>query len=170
MARAAACGIILLAAVLAFPLPAARPASHLPPAQPAAPPAPPVGPSPSSEDAQKKKEEERKAREAYEARLKEIRRKIETLNNLIKQANEALKLRTSGPDVFERKRALENQLRDYITLFSLTDQAIAEAERLAREVEEILQNVGKGPRDPQRLQLANFLEARRREYVLFGMR
>ncbi|MBI2132959.1 MAG: hypothetical protein HYT99_09195 [Candidatus Tectomicrobia bacterium] len=93
-----------------------------------------------------------------------------TLKGLIKEINADLQVRTAGGETFERKRVLENQLRDYITLLSLADQALAEAERLSQEVEAMRKITSAGPRDLQRLQLVNFLEARRREYVLFGTR
>ncbi|MBI3128770.1 MAG: hypothetical protein HYZ11_14290 [Candidatus Tectomicrobia bacterium] len=138
-------------------------------AGPAAPPAPPGNQPPAEkpEDARKRAEEERRAREAQ---AKEIRKKLDTLRGLIKETNADLQLRTAGSDIFERKRVLENQLRDYIALLSLTDQALAEAERLAHEVEALRRAAGAGPRDAQRLQLVNFLEARRREYMLFATR
>jgi hypothetical protein len=128
-------------------------------------PAPPAGAARPA-DARKRQEEERRAR----AQAQEARKKLETLKGLIKETNAELVLRTAGNETFERKRTLENQLRDYITLLSLTDQALAEAERLAQEVEALRRGAASGPRDPQRLQLVNFLEARRREYVLFATR
>ena len=72
--------------------------------------------------------------------------------------------------MFDQKRSLENQLRDLITLFALTTQALTEAGRLSREVGDIKRHARKGPRDTRRLQLANFLDARRTEYIIFGTR
>lgn len=113
-------------------------------------------------------EEARKFREEKEAR--ENRKKIDAISKLIAEVNEKLKLRTSGQEVFDQKQALENRLRDQITLFKMTDQAMAEAKRLAREVEEIRRTIRNGPQNPRRLQLANFLEARRHEYITFATR
>jgi hypothetical protein len=137
------------------------------PAQAPAPPAAgPQQPAEKPEDA-RKREEERKAREEQG---KEIQRKLGTMKGLIKEINAELQVRTAGSETFERKRVLENQLRDYITLLFLAEQALIEAERLAQEVEAMRKSTAAGPRDLQRLQLVNFLEARRREYVLFGTR
>ncbi len=77
---------------------------------------------------------------------------------------------TAKKGEFEQKRSLENQLRDLITLFALTDRAIREAGRLTREVFDIRKNAREGMKDPRRLTLAKFLEARRREYVRFATR
>lgn len=153
----------ILAGLLALtPLPALAG-----PAQAPAPP-PPAGQQPAEkpEDARKREEE----RKAQEARAQEIRKKVTTLKGLIKEINADLQVRTAGSETFERKRVLENQLRDYITLLFLADQALVEAERLSQEVEAMRKSTSAGPRDLQRLQLVNFLEARRREYVLFGTR
>ena len=148
-----------LAAILAlappFPAPAQTPAPK---------------PDEKSEETKKREEEERRARLVREAQAKEIQKKLGTMKGLIKEINAELGLRTAGAEVFERKRTLENQLRDYITQLFLTDQALAEAERLAQEVEAMSKSTAAGPRDLQRLQLVNFLEARRREYVLFATR
>ena len=100
----------------------------------------------------------------------EEQKKIKTLSMLIQNVNKKLKLRTSGQKEFDRKQALENRLRDRITLFNLTNRAMTEAVRLAREVEEIRRTNRNGPKSFRRLQLANFLEARRREYILFATR
>lgn len=144
----------------------------LAPAARAQTPAPPAAQQPANkvDDAKKREEEERRARLAQEARAREIRKKLEALKGLIKETNSTLGLRTAGSEAFERKRVLENQLRDFITLLSLADQALAEADRLSQEVEGLRKSTAAGPRDPQRLQLVNFLEARRREYLLFGTR
>ncbi|MBI1724742.1 MAG: hypothetical protein HYR52_03785 [Candidatus Tectomicrobia bacterium] len=152
----------ILAGLLALtPLPALAG-----PAQAPAPPPPGQQPAEKPEDARKREEE----RKAQEARAQEIRKKVTTLKGLIKEINADLQVRTAGGETFERKRVLENQLRDYITLLSLADQALAEAERLSQEVEAMRKITSAGPRDLQRLQLVNFLEARRREYVLLGTR
>ncbi len=112
-----------------------------------------------------------KARELQkQKKAAEEQKKINSVNKLIQNINKKLKLRTSGQEVFERKKALENRLRDMITFFEMADQAMSEAIRLAREVEEIQKIIQNGPKDPRRLQLANFLEARRREYILFATR
>jgi hypothetical protein len=113
-------------------------------------------------------EEARKFRKQKKAL--EEQKKIKTLSMLIQNVNKKLKLRTSGQKEFDRKQALENRLRDRITLFNFTNQAMAEAVRLAREVEEIRRTNRNGPNNSRRLQLANFLEARRREYILFATR
>lgn len=105
-----------------------------------------------------------------EKKAREDRKKIGTINKLIQDINRKIKLRTSGQEVFDRKQALENRLRDRITLFKMTDQAMLEANRLAREVEEINRSNRKGPQNSRRHQLANFLEARRREYITFATR
>ncbi|HBK80161.1 MAG TPA: hypothetical protein DDZ83_10905 [Nitrospinae bacterium] len=110
------------------------------------------------------------AKKLREARIKDIRKKIDNIGTLIQSVNSQLKLRTSGPAVFDQKRSLENQLRDLITLFALTTQALTEAGRLSREVGDIKRHARKGPRDTRRLQLANFLDARRTEYIIFGTR
>ncbi|OGL59497.1 MAG: hypothetical protein A3J27_07400 [Candidatus Tectomicrobia bacterium RIFCSPLOWO2_12_FULL_69_37] len=150
-----------LAAILALApaLPAPAPAQ-----------APAAKPAEKSEETKKREEEERRARLAREAQGKEIQKKLGTMKGLIKEINAELGLRTAGAEAFERKRTLENQLRDYITQLFLTDQALTEAERLALEVEGMRKSTAAGPRDTQRLQLMNFLEARRREYVLFATR
>ena len=151
---------LLLAAALALPhvFPASAPAQA--PAQRPA----------ESPEAAKRREEEETARRANEARVKEIRQKLKTMKDLIKEVNSDLQLRTAGLGTFERKRTIENQLRDYITTLSLAEEALAQAERLAQEVEGLRKSMGAGPRDPQRLQLMNFLDARRQEYVLFATR
>lgn len=105
-----------------------------------------------------------------EKKAEENLKKINIVNQLIQNVNEKLKLRTSGQKIFDKKRALENRLRDMITLFGMTEQAMSEAIRLARESEEIRRLIRIGPKNPRRLQLANFLEARRREYILFATR
>lgn len=110
------------------------------------------------------------AKELRAARIAKIKKKIRNINVLIVSVNEKLQLRTSGPADFDQKRALENQLRDLITLFALTDRALTEAGRLSREVSEIMRNARKGPRDSKRLRLANFLDARRSEYITFATR
>jgi hypothetical protein len=110
------------------------------------------------------------AKKLREARIKDIRKKVNNIGTLIQSVNSQLKLRTSGPGVFDQKRSLENQLRDLITLFALTNQALTEAGRLSREVGDIQRLARKGPRDTRRLQLANFLDARRTEYIIFGTR
>lgn len=158
-------GLLALTPLPALAGPAQAPAP--PPAQAPAPP-PPAGQQPAEkpEDARKREEE----RKAQEARAQEIRKKVTTLKGLIKEINADLQVRTAGSETFERKRVLENQLRDYITLLSLADQALVEAERLSQEVEAMRKSTSAGPRDLQRLQLVNFLEARRREYILFGTR
>ncbi|MBI4252359.1 MAG: hypothetical protein HY618_07855, partial [Candidatus Tectomicrobia bacterium] len=117
------CLVCILAGLLALtPLPAlAGPAQA--PAPPTAPPGaqapapPPAGQQPAEkpEDARKREEE----RKAQEARAQEIRKKVTTLKGLIKEINADLQVRTAGSEAFERKRVLENQLRDYITLLSL---------------------------------------------------
>lgn len=159
----------ILAGLLALtPLPALAGPAQAPAPPPAQAPAPPAGQQPAEkpEDARKREEE----RKAQEARAQEIRKRVITLKGLIKGINTDLQVRTAGGETFERKRVLENQLRDYITLLSLTDQALVEAERLSQEVEAMRKSTAAGPRDLQRLQLVNFLEARRREYILFGTR
>lgn len=113
-------------------------------------------------------EEEQKLR--LERELREDRKKIGTIIELIQGINKKLKLRTAGQEIFDQKQALENRLRDKITHFEMTDQAMAEATRLAREVEEIHRTARKGPKNSRRQQLANFLEARRREYITFATR
>ncbi len=105
-----------------------------------------------------------------EKKAREDRKKISTISKLIQDINKKLKLRTSGQEVFDQKQALENRLRDKITLFKMTDQAMSEATRLAREVEEIHRTNRTGPKNSRRQQLANFLEARRREYITFATR
>ena len=110
------------------------------------------------------------AKKLREIRIQETRKKIKTIGSLIESINKKLNLRTSGQDVFEQKRGLENQLRDLITLYALTEQALTEAGRLDKEVVGIKRNSKKGPRDPRRLQLANFLDARRKEYIIFATR
>lgn len=119
------------------------------------------------EEVQRQLERQRKLREAQ---LKDFSGKIEAINGLIKSVNQELQSRASGQDVFDRKLALENQLRDVITNFALLNEALGQAERLGKEVREI-QVLGRiGPRDVRRRQLANFLEARRQEYIRFATR
>lgn len=113
-------------------------------------------------------EEARKFQKEKKAR--EDRKKISVISKLIQDINKKIKLRTSGQEVFDRKQELENRLRDKITLFKMTDQATSEANRLAREVEEIHRTNRNGPQNSRRQQLANFLEARRREYITFATR
>lgn len=110
------------------------------------------------------------AKKLREARIKEIQNKIDNIRTLIQSTNSKLKLRTSGPAIFDQKRSLENQLRDLITLYALTNQALTEAGRLSSEVNDIKRYTRKGPRDFKRLQLANFLDARRIEYIIFATR
>ncbi|MDA0999494.1 MAG: hypothetical protein O2807_03110 [bacterium] len=105
-----------------------------------------------------------------EAQLKDVQLKIRNLHRLIQDVNDDLVLRTSSGGTYERKRALENQLRDIITLSALTAVAMDEARRLRQEIVEIRQGSRSGPLDPRRLQLVNFLEARRQEYVFFATR
>jgi small-conductance mechanosensitive channel len=119
---------------------------------------------------QTKKLDEKTAKKYRKIRIQETRKKIQNIGALIKRINEKLKHRTSGQELFEQKRDLENQLRNLITLYALTDQALTEAGRLNKEVTSIKRNSKKGPRDPNRLQLANFLNARRQEYITFGTR
>ncbi len=119
-------------------------------------------PSSLSPDEARKLRKQKKTRQEQE--------KIKTLSILIQNVNKKLKLRTSGQKEFDRKQALENRLRDRITRFNLTNRAMTEAVRLAREVEEIRRTNRNGPKNSRRLQLANFLEARRREYILFATR
>ncbi len=117
-----------------------------------------------------KKLDPKTAEKLRQVRIKETRKKISNIGTLIESINEKLDLRTSQQEDFDQKRSLENQLRDLITLFALTNQALTEAERLSREVGDIKRNSRKGLRDSRRLQLANFLEARRQEYIVFATR
>lgn len=114
-----------------------------------------------------KKEVQKRIRQA---KLFDIRRKLKSLDTLIQSVNQNLKRRFADPISFERKRSLENQLRDLITLAALTERALAEADRLARETQEIMRSIKKSSRESNRLQLVNFLRARRREYILFATR
>ncbi len=104
------------------------------------------------------------------AKIAEITKKITNITRLIDGVNDKLDLRGAGEDEFDQKRSLENQLRDLITLFAMIDRAIWEAGRLTREVGAIRRKARQGLRDSRRLQLANFLDARRREYILFANR
>lgn len=104
------------------------------------------------------------------AQLKDVQLKIQNLHRLIREVNGELSLRTSDADIFDRKRSLENQLRDIVTLFALTGRAMDESRRLRQEVKKIRQGSRTGPVDARRLQLVNFLEARRREYIFFATR
>ena len=110
------------------------------------------------------------AEKLRKAKLAEITKKITTINRLIEGVNDKLDLRTAGENEFDQKRSLENQLRDFITLFAMTDRAIREAGRLTREIGAIRRKARQGLRDSRRLQLANFLDARRREYIRFAIR
>ena len=114
-----------------------------------------------------KKEVQKRIRQA---KLTDIRRKLKSLDTLIQSVNQDLKRRFVDPLSYQRKRSLENQLRDLITLAALTGRALAEADRLARETREILRSVKKSSRETNRLQLVNFLQARRREYIIFATR
>ena len=117
-----------------------------------------------------KKIDPKVAEKLRQARIKETRKKISNIGTLIESINEKLDLRTSQQGDFDQKLSLENQLRDLTTLFALTNQALTEAERLSRKVGVIKRNSRKGLRDSRRLQLANFLEARRQEYIVFATR
>ncbi|MEE9274360.1 MAG: hypothetical protein V3V62_03510 [bacterium] len=114
-----------------------------------------------------KKEVQKRIRQA---KLTDVRRKLKSLGALIQDVNQNLKRRFADPLSFERKRSLEIQLRDLITVAALTGRALAEADRLAREAQEILRSVKKSSRESDRLQLVNFLRARRREYIIFATR
>ena len=119
------------------------------------------------EEEKRKLELQRKLREAQ---LKDFSEKIKAINGLIKSVNQELQSRASGQEVFDWKLTLENQLRDVITNFALLDEALSQAERLEKEVREI-RGVGRiGPRNVRRRQLANFLDARRKEYIRFATR
>lgn len=110
------------------------------------------------------------AKKYREIRIQETKKKVMNITKLIESVNKKLSFRTSGREVFEQKRDLENQLRDLITLYALTDQALTEAGRLGNEARSIRRHARKGPRDARRLQLANFLNARRQEYITFATR
>lgn len=119
---------------------------------------------------QTKKLDEKTAKKYRAIRIQETKKKVMNISSLIESINEKLNHRISGQEIFDQKRDLENQLRDLITLYALTDQALTEAGRLNKEVSRIKQNSKKGPRDSNRLQLANFLDARRQEYITFATR
>ena len=121
-------------------------------------------------DAAQKKIDAALAKKLRAAKLAEIKKKLTNISLLIQSVNVRLDLMTAKKGEFEQKRSLENQLRDLITLFAMTDRAIREAGRLTREVFDIRKNARKGLKDPRRLTLANFLEARRREYIRFATR
>ena len=100
---------------------------------------------------QTKKLDAETAKKYREIRIQETKKKILNISSLIEDINKKLKIRTSGQDIFTEKRDLENQLRDLITLYALTDQALTEAGRLNKEIRIIKHNSRKGPRDSSRL-------------------
>ena len=121
-------------------------------------------------DAAQRKIDAALAKKLRAAKLAEIKKKLTNISLLIQSVNVRLDLMTAKKGEFEQKRSLENQLRDLITLFAMTDRAIWEAGRLTREVSAIRRKARQGLSDSRRLQLANFLDARRREYIRFATR